>query len=115
MANETFPGIMASLLDCPKIWNIMNANIGGDPDNNEFAFPSFEFDSPLAAAIVKLERLRGEIGVGTTPAQVFHELHGLFQFLSSMISARIEGNRTTIFDAIAGAQAAETEPERVGE
>ncbi|MBT2518231.1 Fic family protein [Streptomyces sp. ISL-90] len=93
----------------------MFANTRGQSNNYEFAFPSFEFDSPLAVAVVELERLRGEIGVGTTPVQVFSELHGLFQFLSSMISARIEGNRTTILDAIAGAQSAETEPDRVGE
>ena len=110
-----FPGIPPNSAECPKIIAIMSANTRDESNNSEFTFPSFEFDSPLAAAIVDLERLRGEIGVGTTAAQVFHELHGLFQFLSSMISARIEGNRTTILDAIAGAQSAETEPERVGE
>ncbi|UOE44153.1 Fic family protein [Agromyces larvae] len=93
----------------------MESNTDATSSNEEFVFPRFDFDSELASSVVELERLRGEIGVGTTPPHVFSELHGLFQFLSSMISARIEGNRTTILDAIAGAQAAESQPDRVDE
>ncbi|WP_195760591.1 Fic family protein [Agromyces kandeliae] len=89
------------------MFTVPAANGPHAPDDSELSFPPFAFDSPLGAAVVELERLRGEIGVGTTPVQVFHELHGLFQFLSSVVSARIEGNRTTILDAIAGAQEAE--------
>ncbi|BDZ53498.1 Fic family protein [Agromyces marinus] len=84
-------------------------------DESAWAFPRFDFDSPLAASVVDLERLRGEIGVGTTPARVFSELHRLFQFLSSMVSARIEGNRTAMLDAIAGAQEAERDAAGVPE
>lgn len=69
-------------------------------------FPAVGVDSALMTSAFKLERLRGELAVGTTPPGVFFELHALFQFLSSVISARIEGNHTTLIDALAGAEAA---------
>lgn len=69
-------------------------------------FPSIPVDSRLMASAFRLERLRGELATGTTPPAVFSELHALFQFLSSVISARIEGNHTTLIDAVSGAAAA---------
>lgn len=74
----------------------------------EIAFPDIDIDSPLLESAFRLERLRGELAVGSTPPLVFLELHSLFQFLSSVISARIEGNHTTLVDALAGAERAET-------
>ena len=73
-------------------------------------FPRIEFDSELVTTAFALERMRGEIGVGTTPAPIYSELHSLFQFLASVISARIEGNRTTVLDAVLGAREAAAAP-----
>jgi Fic family protein len=66
--------------------------------------PEIQFDSELVRVSFELERLRGQIGRGTTPASIFVELHALFQLLTSIASARIEGNRTTINDAVRGLQ-----------
>lgn len=71
----------------------------------KYRLPSVDFDSPLVQLIVDLERLRGNLGYGTTRTELLGELHALFQLMSSVISARIEGNRTTIFDAIRDANA----------
>ncbi|MEQ1737353.1 MAG: Fic family protein, partial [Rhodoglobus sp.] len=68
-------------------------------------FPAIEFDSELVARIFELERLRARLGVGSTPASTFRELHALFQFLMSVVSARIEGNRTTVSEAASGLRA----------
>lgn len=76
----------------------------GDP-MTRIALPEIQFDSELVRVSFELERLRGQIGRGTTPESVFVELHGLFQLLTSIASARIEGNRTTINDAVRGLQA----------
>lgn len=65
------------------------------------------------ASAFRLERLRGELASGTTPITVFYELHTLFQLLASVISARIEGNHTTLLDALSGAEDAQVRP--VGE
>jgi Fic family protein len=65
-------------------------------------FPAIDFQSQLVERIVDLERIRGELGVGSTPVQVFLELHALFKLLTSIASARIEGNHTTILDAVMG-------------
>lgn len=70
-------------------------------------FPTVAVDSALMTSAFRLERLRGELAVGTTPQGVFFELHSLFQFLSSVISARIEGNHTTLVDALSGAEKAQ--------
>lgn len=69
-------------------------------------FPEFPFSSPLSKAIIQLERVRADLGDGTTPAEVFTQLRSLFQLLSSIMSARIEGNRTSIVDAVSGVQRA---------
>ncbi|MDD0859406.1 hypothetical protein NHF46_20140 [Arthrobacter alpinus] len=68
-------------------------------------FPEFSFSSPLAGTIIDLERLRGDLGSGTTHPAVFLQLKSLFQLMASIMSARIEGNRTSIVDAVKGAAA----------
>lgn len=70
-------------------------------------FPEFPFSSPLSKAIIQLERVRADLGEGTTPPQVFSQLRSLFQLLSSIMSARIEGNRTSIVDAVSGVERAD--------
>ncbi|RWZ59656.1 Fic family protein [Labedella populi] len=69
---------------------------------DKYRLPSVDFDSPLVELSFELERFRGNLGLGTTRPQLIIELHSLFQILSSVISARIEGNRTTVYDAIRG-------------
>jgi len=66
-------------------------------------FPDFSFSSPLAGTIIDLERMRGDLGGGTTHPAVFLQLKSLFQLMASIMSARIEGNRTSIVDAVEGA------------
>ena len=68
-------------------------------------FPEFSFSSPLAGTIIDLERLRSDLGGGTTHPAVFSQLKSLFQLMASIMSARIEGNRTSIVDAVEGAAA----------
>ena len=67
---------------------------------NRYELPVVSFGSDLVRAAFKLERLRGGFGQGSTPAVYLRELHSLFQLLMSVISARIEGNRTTVYDAL---------------
>lgn len=69
-------------------------------------FPEFPFNSPLAKSIIQLERVRADLGEGTTPPELYSQLRKLFQLLSSIMSARIEGNRTSIVDAVSGVQRA---------
>lgn len=68
----------------------------------EIRFPTIDFQSDLVEKIVELERIRGELGTGSTPSDLFLELHALFKLLTSIASARIEGNHTTILDAVIG-------------
>lgn len=63
-------------------------------------FPAFDFDHPLVEAIIELERERDALRSGSTPPWLLFELHDLFQVLTSILSARIEGNRTSLVDAI---------------
>lgn len=76
--------------------------------DNKYAFPTITFDSELVELAFNLERLRGNFGYGTTPSSILAELHALFQLLMSVVSARIEGNRTTIYDALEHDAQAET-------
>lgn len=69
---------------------------------NRYDLPTVSFGSELVRAAFDLERLRGGFGHGSTPAVYLRDLHALFQLLMSVISARIEGNRTTVYDALAG-------------
>ncbi len=68
-------------------------------------FPRFDFDSDLTRAVIELERSRADLHSGTTPPELFVQLTELFQLLTSIMSARIEGNRTSILDAVSGAAA----------
>ncbi|WP_308798966.1 Fic family protein [Agromyces silvae] len=52
--------------------------------------------------IIELERARTVLGKGTTPPVVYRQLKALSQLLTSIMSARIEGNRTSILDAVSG-------------
>ena len=69
---------------------------------HEIKYPEFAFDSDLTRAIIGLERARANLGHGTTPPEFFFQLKDLFQLLTSIMSARIEGNRTSILDAVVG-------------
>ncbi len=69
---------------------------------NEIKYPEFAFDSDLTRAIIELERARANLGHGTTPPEFFFQLKDQFQLLTSIMSARIEGNRTSILDAVVG-------------
>lgn len=62
--------------------------------------PTFAFDHPLAELVVGLERERDALNHGTADATTRLELHNLFQLLTSILSARIEGNRTSLLDAV---------------
>ncbi|MFJ2620407.1 hypothetical protein [Glutamicibacter sp. NPDC087344] len=66
--------------------------------------PDFSFNSRLAQVVIAHERLRGDPGTSTTPPQVFAQLKQLFQLMASIMSARIEGNRTSIVEIVEGAQ-----------
>lgn len=68
---------------------------------DKYRFPTVTTDSELIVKAFELERLRGNYGVtATTPAFILVSLHNLFQVLMSVVSARIEGNRTTVYDAV---------------
>lgn len=62
--------------------------------------PQFGFDHALTGLIVELERVREKFDHGTTSAPIFFELKNIFQLATSMTSARIEGNHTTIVDFV---------------
>lgn len=66
-------------------------------------YPQFPFDSDLTRAVIRLERERANLNRGTTPHEIFLQLKDLFQLLTSIMSARIEGNRTSLLDAVSGA------------
>lgn len=66
------------------------------------AYPAFAVDSKLARAIIGLECSRVLLGRGTTTPAVHDQLRSLSKLLTSIMSARIEGNRTSILDAVSG-------------
>ena len=66
-------------------------------------YPRFDFDSELSGAVITLERARAAVDQGSTPAVVFFQLKELSELLTSIMSARIEGNRTSLLDAVTGA------------
>lgn len=72
--------------------------------------PTFPFDSPLASKAVALERLRGDLPRTPANLPVLTELGDLYRLMSSIVSARIEGNHTTVADAIEGVRLREAEP-----
>jgi Fic family protein len=72
----------------------------------EFKYPEFAFDHELTVALFELDRELIHISAGTTSSVVYVQLAELFQFMTSVMSARIEGNRTTLRDAVYGAVSA---------
>jgi len=68
----------------------------------EMKYPEFPFDSDLTRAVIELERARADLNRGNTPPEFYFQLKDLFQLLTSIMSARIEGNRTSILDAVVG-------------
>ncbi|WP_198169641.1 Fic family protein [Agromyces laixinhei] len=68
--------------------------------NKKYELPPVDFSSELVRYAFEIERLRGNLGSGTTPTRTLTELHALFRVVMSVISARIEGNRTTVYDAL---------------
>lgn len=62
--------------------------------------PKFGFDNQLTGLIVELERVREKFDHGTTSEPIFFELKNIFQLATSMTSARIEGNHTTVVDFV---------------
>lgn len=62
--------------------------------------PPIDFASELTGRIVELERVREKYSRGTTPAVLFFELKDMFQLFTAIISARIEGNHTTVVDVL---------------
>ncbi len=67
---------------------------------DKYTMPRLDFESPLVATLFEIERLRADIGTGDTPRDTFLELHQLFDLVMSVVSARIEGNHTTVYDAL---------------
>lgn len=66
----------------------------------KYTIPRLDFGSDLVATLFEIERLRADIGTGDTPYDTYVELHRLFDFVMSVVSARIEGNHTTVYEAI---------------
>jgi Fic family protein len=66
----------------------------------EITLPKVDFDSKLTNLIIDLEKLRHRKLAGTTPESVYSEIKTVFQFLESIGSARIEGNRTTVSEFV---------------
>lgn len=71
--------------------------------NNRYRLPEPAFGSELVTLLFEIERLRANIGAGTTPRETYIELHHLFDTVMSVVSARIEGNHTTVYEALEGA------------
>lgn len=59
-----------------------------------------DYDSELTDVVMDLQYLRRHTLGGSTPAPIFFQLKRLFHTLESINSARIEGNRTSIAEAI---------------
>jgi len=68
------------------------------------------FSSPLLDVLTDLEYLRRHQMGGDTPLPVFLQLKRVFHLLESLASARIEGNRTTLFDLVEDESDATAEP-----
>lgn len=62
--------------------------------------PQPSWGSELASVIVELEKLRVKRLVGTVPPYIFFQLKEIFQWMESLGSARIEGNRTTLAEFV---------------
>jgi Fic family protein len=77
-----------------------NAAHDAESSDEKYRFPTVRFDSELVTRAFELERLRADFGSGSTPPALLAQLHVLFQIVMSVVSARIEGNRTTIYEAV---------------
>jgi len=78
---------------------------------DKYVIPRLDFGSELVATLFEIERLRADIGTGDTPYDTYVELHRLFDFVMSVVSARIEGNHTTVYEAIERADS-RSDPQR---
>lgn len=65
-----------------------------------YRLPPLSFDSDLVATLFEIERLRADLGTGDTPRDTYAELHLLFDTVMSVVSARIEGNHTTVYEVL---------------
>ncbi|HTE57476.1 MAG TPA: Fic family protein [Verrucomicrobiae bacterium] len=62
--------------------------------------PEPKFTSPLVISIWELEKLRYDGFEATTPPWLFFDLKQIMHLLESVLSVRIEGNRTTLYSAV---------------
>ena len=58
-----------------------------------------DYDDPITNAVIRLQALNRSLR-GTTTPELFFPLKTIFQWMESLGSARIEGNRTTIDDLV---------------
>ena len=65
-----------------------------------YHLPQPAFDSELVPLLFEVERLRAGLGAGATHREIVAELHLLFDTVMSVVSARIEGNHTTVYEAV---------------
>jgi len=72
-----------------------------------YKLPEPGFSSELTSLLFEVERMRASIGIRTTPLPIYAELHNLFDLLMSVVSARIEGNHTTVYEALDNAARAD--------
>lgn len=66
----------------------------------EIIVPEPSWNSPLVESIFRLERLRYSGYSTTTPPWLFFDIKRIMQVVESVLSVRIEGNRTTLFNAV---------------
>lgn len=59
-----------------------------------------DFNSELTSTLFKVESLRNSFVIGDTPKWLFYDLKETLHLLESLNSARIEGNHTTLVEAI---------------
>ena len=59
-----------------------------------------DFNSTLTSTLFKMESVRNKIISGDTPPWLFYDLKETLHLLESLSSARIEGNHTTLVEAI---------------
>lgn len=78
---------------------------------NIFLLPKLTLDSQVANLVIELEPLRKKYleMEATVPPWVFFGVKNLYQTIESVISARIEGNNTTIADFVEAARAGDDE------
>ena len=62
--------------------------------------PQPNWNSEIVSIILELEKMRNFRLRGSTPPYIFLQINRLFQFLETLASARIEGNKTTLDEAI---------------